>query len=243
MRERFPPGKVCLAGAVIGIFFCLTAIAAPFPDAPRDYKAAIARLDARRSALAAEYRQADTQAQKSGVIERARRTIIQSVVNDVFPFWYGTPWDFNGVTQTPGQGKIACGYFVTTVLRDAGWQVERSRLAQQASENIILSLTTQTYVKRFSRVGIEDFAKAVKDWGEGLYVVGLDIHVGFIVNTGGEVWFVHSSYVEPYEVVKESAVESRILSASKYRVLGKLTADDRFVTKWLFKTAIPTRTR
>jgi len=62
---------------------------------------------------------------------------------------------------------------------------------------------------------------AVKEWGPGIYIVGLDIHVGFIVNTGGEVYLVHSSYVEPYTVVKEKAIDSLILSSSNYRVLGE----------------------
>jgi hypothetical protein len=212
-------------------------------NGPKSYKEAIAKIDAERGALASEYRQANTQAKKKRVIDRARKVITRSIINDLFPFWYGTDWDFNGVTETPNQGKIACGYFVSTLLRDAGWKVERARLAQQPSENIILSLTAEPHVKRFRRVAVGDFAKAVKEWGEGLYVVGLDIHTGFIVNIGGEVYFVHSSYVEPHKVVKERAVESRILSSSNYRVIGKLSGDDQLVTKWFFRSAIPTRTR
>src|SRR6185503_11864345 len=125
------------------------------------------------------------------------------------------------------------GYFVSTVLRDAGWRVERVRLAQQASENIILSLTSAPHIKRFRRVAISDFIKAVEEWGPGVYVVGLDIHVGFIVNTGSGVYFIHSSYVEPRMVVQENASESRILMASEYRVLGKIVADDLLIEKWL----------
>jgi len=120
--------------------------------------------------------------------------------------------------------------------------VERARLAQQASENIILSLTTDPYVKRFRRVAINDFVTTVKEWGPGVYVVGLDIHTGFIINTGSEVYFVHSSYVEPYAVISENASESKILAASNYRVLGKLTADDLLIKKWLLKKEIATRT-
>ena len=142
----------------------------------------------------------------------------------------------------PQQGKIACGYFVSTVLRDAGWRVQRARLAQQASENIILSLTTDPYVKRFRRVAISDFVTAVKQWGVGIYVVGLDIHTGFIVNTGSEVYFIHSSYVEPFTVVRERARESKILAASNYRVLGKVIADEVFIEKWLLRKEIVTRT-
>ena len=224
--------------------FGAQAWAAPDP-APRDahgYKDAIARLEAERVALASRYKQAASSGEQSNVVTEARTLVTRSIYTEIFPSWYGTAWDFNGTTEVPQQGKIACGYFVSTVLRDAGWRVQRARLAQQASEHIILSLTIESYVKRFRRVAIGDFVEAVKKWGAGIYVVGLDIHTGFIVNTGDEVYFIHSSYVEPYTVVREKAIESKILAASNYRVLGKISADDLFIQKWLLSTEIVTRT-
>lgn len=216
--------------------------ASPARSDSQNYKEVVARLEAERVALASRYQQTASSVQKSEVMARARTLVSRSIYTEIFPSWYGTAWDFNGTTEVPQQGKIACGYFVTTVLRDAGWRVQRARLAQQASENIILSLTTDAYVKRFRRVAIGDFVDAVKKWGAGIYVVGLDIHTGFIVNTGDEVYFIHSSYVEPYTVVREKASESRILTASVYRVLGKITDDDLFIEKWLLRTEIVTRT-
>ena len=208
----------------------------------QSYKEMVARVEAERVALASRYQQTASSAQQAEVMAQARTLVSRSIYTQIFPYWYGTVWDFNGTTEVPQQGKIACGYFVSTVLRDAGWRVQRVRLAQQASENIILSLTTDAYVKRFRRVAIGDFVNAVKEWGAGIYVVGLDIHTGFIVNTGDEVYFIHSSYVEPYTVVREKATESKILTASNYRVLGKITADDLFIKKWLLTTEIVTRT-
>ena len=217
------------------------ALSDPTPNAAHSYKDVIARLEAEKVAMASRYQQASS-AQQAEVMAQARSLVARSIYTEIFPSWYGTAWDFNGTTEVPQQGKIACGYFVSTVLRDAGWRVQRTRLAQQASENIILSLTTDPYVKRFRRIEISDFVNAVKQWGAGIYVVGLDIHTGFIVNTGVEVYFIHSSYVEPYTVVREKASESKILAASNYRVLGKIMADDLFIEKWLLKTEIATRT-
>jgi hypothetical protein len=214
----------------------------PTPNDAHNYKDALAKLEVERVALASRYQQAATSAQQAEVMAQARTVVTRSIYTEIFPSWYGTAWDFYGTTEVPQQGKIACGYFVSTVLRDAGWRVQRARLAQQASENIILSLTTDPYVKRFRRVAISDFVTAVKKWGAGIYVVGLDIHTGFIVNTGGEVYFIHSSYVEPYTVVRERASESKILAASNYRVLGKVTADGVFIEKWLLRKEIVTRT-
>lgn len=214
----------------------------PTPNDARSYKDVIAKLENERVALASRYQHAASAADRANLLAEARTFVTRSIYSEIFPSWYGTAWDFNGTTEVPQQGKIACGYFVSTVLRDAGWKVQRARLAQQASENIILSLTTEPYVKRFRRVAIGDFVEAVKKWGAGVYIVGLDIHTGFIINTGVEVYFIHSSYVEPYAVVREKATESKILTASNYRVLGKLTDDYSFIEKWLLKTEISTRT-
>lgn len=205
-----------------------------------NYEDTLARLQAQRLSLATRFQTASP-SQRTALITEARTLITESIYNDLFPAWYGTAWDFNGTSETPQQGKIACGYFVSTVLRDAGWKVERVRLAQQASENIILSLTTDPFVRRFRRVPIGDFVGAVKDWGSGIYIVGLDIHVGFIVNTGADVYFIHSSYVEPYKVIKEKAIQSSVLAGSKYRVLGNVSADDRFTIDWLEGKTIATK--
>ena len=208
---------------------------------PDHYDQLLAKVEAERVALARRYLQATSEPERARIVAQARSALTRSIYGEIFPSWYGTSWDFNGTTEVPGEGKIACGYFVSTVLRDAGWRVQRARLAQQASENIILSLTAEPYIKRFRRVTIEDFVKSVQEWGTGIYVVGLDIHTGFIVNDGDEVYFVHSSYVDPFTVVKEEALKSTILRSSKYRVLGKITADEGLIQKWLLKTEIVTR--
>lgn len=207
----------------------------------RHYDRVLGNLEADRVALSQNYQQTTSEAERARILAHARALLIRSIYTEIFPAWYGTGWDFNGTTEVPQQGKIACGYFVSTVLRDAGWKVQRTRLAQQASENIILSLTTEPYVKRFRRTPIEDFVKSVKEWGPGIYVVGLDIHTGFIVNNGAEVYFVHSSYIDPLMVVKETALDSKILQTSGYRVLGKITADDKLIERWLLKEEIVTR--
>jgi hypothetical protein len=238
----------------VATIFIAFAVTYPSPDAQRrpkisgqntlvnisneGYASKLKSLAAERQKLAEEYRKAA--GNKQEVLEKARRVFVSSIDQNIFPFWYGTDWDFNGVTETPREGKIACGYFVTTVLRDAGLRLRRVSLAQQASENIIKSLTTASFIKRFHNASIEKFVDEVKKSGAGLYVVGLDIHVGFILNNGEEIYFIHSSYVEPSEVIRENAVKSPILSSSKYRVIGKISADDQLLTKWLNQTEIPT---
>jgi hypothetical protein len=72
----------------------------------------------------------------------------QKVVEDIIAQWYGTPWDFNGITQEPRQGQIACGYFVTTVLRDAGFTLNRIRLAQSPSSEIIKAVADKNSIRK-----------------------------------------------------------------------------------------------
>ncbi len=204
------------------------------------YSEVLAGIEDARRELGAAYDAAGTAADRAEILDRARRKLVRDVTAGIFPRWYGTPWDFNGVTEIPGEGAIACGYFVTTVLRDAGFRLQRVRLAQVPSETMIRSLVPEDAVRRFSNVSLEDFVAAVRDEGPGLYIVGLDIHTGFLLNQNGEVSFVHASYVPPREVFREPALDSPILGASRYRVLGTLTGNDAVMRRWL--AGAPART-
>ena len=42
--------------------------------------------------------------------------------------WEGTPWDFNGHTRYPQQGKYMWVFFVTTMLCDMGMHIDRVKL-------------------------------------------------------------------------------------------------------------------
>ena len=59
------------------------------------------------------------------------------MTDSVFPDWMGTKWDFNGVSNVPGKGMIACGYFVSTTLKHIGFNLNRYKLAQQAAYTVI----------------------------------------------------------------------------------------------------------
>jgi hypothetical protein len=156
-----------------------------------------------------------------------------AVTNTIAPAWLGTKWDFNGITEIPQQGKIACGYFVTTVLRDAGLPIARVKLAQCASEQLVTTLVQDKYVKRFSNVDMDNFMAYLKLNGFGLYVIGLDNHTGFIFNDGQDIWFIHSSILGTRDVQKEKAATSSILKNSKYRIVGKVSEDEKILEKWI----------
>lgn len=157
----------------------------------------------------------------------------KAVTETIIPGWIGTGWSFNGTSEKPQQGTIACGYFVTTILRDAGLQLARIKLAQCASEQMILSLIQPKYVSRFSNKPMGSFLMSVTQQGPGLYIVGLDNHTGFIHHDGQEIYFIHSTFLGTRNVQKEIASLSWVLSQSKYKVLGKISADEKILERWI----------
>lgn len=228
----------------VGALVCSSAVARPDPggdDRTAAYADTLQSIELRRDALRVDYLAATSDSASAAVLELAQREIARAVVDAIIPFWFGTRWDFNGVSETPGQGTIACGYFVTTVLRDAGLEIERVKLAQQASETIILSLVGEDQVRRFSSVPLSEFLDRVRKFGHGLYVIGLDYHVGFLACDEREIRFIHSSFLAPLCVIDENAEDSRVLSSSAYRVIGKLSGDQQLIIKWLTGTSIPTK--
>lgn len=215
---------------VFSILVCLNR------EALADYADALNEASQRREALSEQFQQSQTDEQRERVIAEASLALHQLLIDQLFPHWYGTDWDYSGMSETPGEGSIACGYFVTTLLRDAGLKLERIRLAQQASEIIIKSLVERESIKRYSNTEFQTFLDSVNGWGEGIYIVGLDIHVGFISVESEGTYFIHSSYQRPHAVVKEIASESNILKSSRYRVLGTLD-DQELLKRWLMNQA------
>lgn len=163
------------------------------------------------------------------------KAFIRQITQKVFPYWYGTKWDFNGTTEMPQEGSIACGYFVTTTLRDMGVPINRVKMAQCASEEMIRSLTSKEQVHYISNTTLKDFEKKIASYGNGLYIIGLDNHTGFVWINGSEHYFIHSTGWFPFKVVKDKVAESSVLGKSKYRVVGKISDDERFLRKWVGK--------
>ncbi|HLP37319.1 hypothetical protein [Lacibacter sp.] len=144
------------------------------------------------------------------------------IVDSIIPYWYGTKWNFYGTTEVPQTGSIACGYFVTTVLRDARLHINRIKLAQAASEEMMKIVCHKKSIKRFRHTPIQDFVKNLRQLENGLYIVGLDFHTGFIYHENEQLHFIHASYQTPQIVIQQNVHESTILAASKYKVVGKV---------------------
>lgn len=168
---------------------------------------------------------------KQKTIKQAGEMYAQYVAEVMIPYWIGTAWDFNGVSQNPGQGKIACGYLVTTVLQQSGYNLSRIKLAQCASETMINELTHLK--ENYSKLTMPEIENKIKAKGYGLSVIGLDNHTGFVFYNGKEIYFIHSSYVGTGKVVKEKFSTNAIILYSKYKVIGYLSQNPKFIQKWL----------
>ncbi len=213
----------------------------PAPD-PKTYSVLSEDLEEHRRRLSADYRRTTSNTERMEILAQARKLLELSLPR-LMRCWLGTPWDFNGIAHEPGHGKVACGYFVSSVLQDAGFRVEWAPLAQQASQNILGTFLPPDDMKIRVGVDYEQFLSEVLSCGNGIHIVGLDSHVAFLVVTdGGEIHFIHSSGASPYCVVDESREDARVLRRSNYRVTGNLTANSELIRNWLLGARFKTRT-
>jgi hypothetical protein len=178
------------------------------------------------------FRQSLARTNNQDSVFREAQQYLFTIADVFFRFWYNTPWAFNGNSQTPGVGSIACGYFVTTTLNDMGFNIPRVKWAQQMAEDLIIKLTTD--IKRFYNKPMDDVINYIKYKGEGLYIVGLDNHIGYIYYKEKEMAFVHSTYYNPASgVTSEPLIGQNPLNNSKYRVIGKIF-DEIMVRNWIY---------
>ncbi|PCH65661.1 MAG: hypothetical protein COC01_09440 [Bacteroidetes bacterium] len=176
----------------------------------------------------------NNRAESSLKVKLCSNLLYISLTDSVFPSWYGTPWDFNGTSNVPRQGEIACGYFVSTTLKHVGFNLNRYKLAQQAAAIIVKAVCGEP-VKRFQ--SIDDTINYLKTHKYGLFIAGLDYHVGFIVVDNGEPYFVHSDYIND-KVTREKAESSPAFNASFGFVLGEITYNTDLMNSWLANTKI-----
>ena len=157
------------------------------------------------------------------------------LVDKIIPHWYGTAWSFEGHTAIPKQGKIACGYFISTTLRDMGINLNRYKLAQKSPIDeakiiscgaVINSVTQESPEKAFEE--IDSITK------EGLHFIGFDTgHVGYLLKRKGELFLIHSNYFYPGLVCIELLKESRVFqSFSKFHVVD-ISNNDELIQLWL----------
>ncbi|MCB0430483.1 MAG: hypothetical protein H6585_11350 [Flavobacteriales bacterium] len=199
------------------------------------YTAARSRVSGIRFLWAEAYRKSTN---KDSVLQAAGRALENALVKDIFPYWYGTPWDFEGHTDTPDTGFIACGYFVSTTLKHAGINLNRYKLARKSALTgcRILSITGDIIrLRNKSPQQVADYMR--ENLNDGLYSVGLDYHVGFVLLRDGYVVFIHSSFLNRSGVMATNAVTDPAFVSTNH-ILVPISTSAPLVKKWLTGEAI-----
>lgn len=178
---------------------------------------------------------------KSETLQQVREKFTNQLTNEIIPQWYGTKWSFDGYTEIPKTGSIACGYFVSTTLRDMGFNLNRYKLAQKApyheAKVIACGTTIETLQKKSKEELKSYFLKNKKD---GLYFIGLDLHVGYILKDKENVYLIHSNFINNTGPVKEKIEDCKVLNSSVYHFCD-ITYNDVLLKKWLNNEVIATK--
>jgi len=157
------------------------------------------------------------------------------LVDRIIPHWYGTSWSFEGHTSVPNQGTIACGYFISTTLRDMGLKLNRYTLAQQSPIDEAKILSCGVAIMNVEQ---ESKAKAFQDLDrltqEGLYFIGFDEgHVGYLLKRDGQLFLIHSNYFWPGLVCMENFEDSKVFqSFSKFHLVD-ISHNDVLIQRWV----------
>ncbi len=230
-----------LAAALVGMAL-IPARATCQQDAPDDFDATLARIEKTRSDLARRYAIARTPKVKRAVRAEARVFVVRALTGDIFPAWLGTPWhmgqdDDAAVPHEKGK-RVSCSYFVTAALQNVGLALDdRRRWAESAALHIQRSLAPRVAdLHRYFSIPPAELAERLARLPKGLYVIGLNCHVGFVRVAADGVWFIHSDYVEPDVGVRiEPLAESAAIASSQstgYWVTP-VFQDDRLIEYWL----------
>lgn len=157
------------------------------------------------------------------------------LVDKIIPHWYGTPWSFEGHTALPNQGKIACGYFISTTLRDMGMKLNRYKLAQKSpideAKIISCGLVIKSVLEETPEKAFEEIDRLTK---EGLHFIGFDKgHVGYLLKRKGKLFLIHSNYLSPGAVCIEPLAESRVFQSFSIFHLVDISNNERLLQLWL----------
>lgn len=167
--------------------------------------------------------------------DNIKTAFTNQLVDKIIPHWYGTPWSFGGHTAIPNQGKIACGYFISTTLRDMGINLNRYKLAQKSpideAKMISCGSVINKVVQESPEKAIEEIDRLTK---EGLYFIGFDEgHVGYLLKRDGELFLIHSNYLSPVSVCMETLKESRVFNSfNKFHIVA-ISHNDTLLQRWL----------
>jgi len=202
-----------------------------------DYQARLTRIETQRSELEQRLAVAPSAEARVDVIESGRRYLLTAIADQLIPPWLGTPWAYSGTADRPHGGSIACGFFVGTILAHAGFRLDRIRFGVLPAQTAIERLCAADSIAIFSNNNTAGVLARLASSADGVYLVGLDYHIGLVIKRGSELQLCHSTVLEPGQVLCEPAAGDNPLTSSGYVVVGALLTDAR-VEAWLLERPI-----
>jgi len=175
---------------------------------------------------------------KKKELEKVGKLMDSLIYYQLIPYWKGTAWTYTGHTDTPGQGTVACGYFVSTTLKHVGFNLNRFKLAQAASKQAGEKLVGTGNLHVLTGTPAELKKHMLKNAKPGLYFLGLDFHEAYLWLTADELYIVHSNYINNAGVMQEKATESSALAASKSFWFAPIGGTASLTQKWLLSNRI-----
>ncbi|NHF61404.1 hypothetical protein FK220_018770 [Flavobacteriaceae bacterium TP-CH-4] len=196
-----------------------------------EMKTGIANL---RKSLAENFREGTV------TMDSIQEKFVENLVDNIIPYWLDTPWSFEGHTAVPKHGKIACGYFISTTLRDMGLRLNRYKLAQKGplDEAKALSCGEKIYsvVEMDPEKAFSEIDRITKD---GIYFIGFDKgHVGYVLKRNSALYLVHSNYLYPALVRIESLKDSRVFQSYTTFHLVAISNNSTLMQRWLDNSTI-----
>lgn len=157
------------------------------------------------------------------------------LTEQIIPHWLGTPWSFEGHTSVPGSGEIACGYFVSTTLKDVGFNLDRYKFAQQLPIHEAKTLAQGKPLLEINNYATDERIAILKDTlKEGIYFIGFDqTHVGYIQKRNDDLFVIHSNYIGAEGVVIERIEDSQVFSYYSRIYIADISRNAALMKKWV----------
>lgn len=211
------------------------------------YKALLAFAKRQRSCLAKAYKRARSWRTRRHILRTSKSLVMKWLDRVILPLWIGTAWAFYGSAESPHQKSIACGYFVTHALLATGFRfpehqraprhddptMREYEFAKQTSLGMMRLLSSRRRWKvRNYRHPTRYLLRTLKRFGKGIYLLGLDSHVGMVFWDGTRATFWHADFTPTrLWVHREPLLTAGVVVASRYRHLGKIRR--HAYRKWL----------
>lgn len=203
----------------------------------QDYKNTKNNMVALRKSCKSSYNKIISSSEKLQFLDSIMNVFVFNLLNEIIPYWYGTVWDFEGHTDIPNKGEIACGYFVSTTLRDMGLNLNRYRLAQAdpLTEAMTIAIKKR-YISIFSMDNYSNVRDILQSLDDGLYFVGLDYHVGYLYKKDYQFYFIHSNYLDRKVMIEKAEFSQAFYS--NYYYLTKISNNHDIALAWINQTPL-----